>query len=137
MCSKTISFMNKFLNLDGCALKQFGSKKNGLQEIKQNPCKWSTWPLSGSCRYSGRPWAICRPGSPYKARGPFGKWLDKPKLCAVMPKPPAIKMCKRPYLHYGESLNSGYIIVRRPCTPQKAYCKYPCYQNYQSCNHSC
>lgn len=74
------------------------------------------WPLSGSCRYAGRPYGPCRPFGAYKARGPFGVWENgcDPEIFG-RPSTPA-QPCWKPK-------KSGY----RPCTPCHRPLYRPCY----------
>lgn len=76
--------------------------------------KLAPWPLSGSCRYGGRPFGPCRPFGPFKSRGPFGVWLNKTWPVSMRPCTPK-QPCWMPR-------KRGY----RPCTPcHRPLCR-PC-----------
>lgn len=81
--------------------------KNGAQ--RRDRCqpmgKMAPWPLSGSCRYAGRPYGPCRPFGSFKSRGPFGYWTCKTWPTQCRPATP-VQPCWK-------SSKGG----RRPCTP--------------------
>ncbi|CAG9797542.1 unnamed protein product [Chironomus riparius] len=94
---------------------------NGLQCPKDEPMgKIRLWPLSGSCRYAGRPYGPCRPFGAYQSRGPFGIWkmAGHPKEYIGRPDTPAQPCWKQ--------AKPGY----RPCTP----CQRPL---YRPCRNKC
>lgn len=64
------------------------------------------WPLSGSCRYAGRPYGPCRPFGAYKSRGPFGIW-------SVVKDPADYGRPLTPAQPCWKQSKPGY----RPCTP--------------------
>lgn len=80
--------------------------------------KMAPWPISGSCRFAGRPYGPCRPCGAYKSRGPFGVWTCKTWPECIRPQTPC-QPCWEP-------AQSG----RRPCTPCHRPlfrpCKPPC-----------
>ncbi|CRK87775.1 CLUMA_CG001555, isoform A [Clunio marinus] len=89
--------------------------------VKRKSCsqplsKLTPWPLSGSCRYAGRPYGPCRPSGAYKSRGPFGVWVCKYWPSCYRPQTPIQKCWPR--------MKSGYRPktpchrpLFRPCTP--------------------
>lgn len=86
--------------------------KNKRDEVRSRPKRplgrLVPWPLSGSCRYAGRPYGPCRPNGPYRSRGPFGVWC-RTKLdvtCKACRPDTPLQPCWRP-------TKSGH----RPCTP--------------------
>lgn len=82
-------------------------KRDGVSTKLKKPLgKLVPWPLSGSCRYAGRPYGPCRPNGSFRSRGPFGIWtrLDVTRK-ACRPKTP-LQPCWYPS-------KNGH----RPCTP--------------------
>lgn len=101
------------------------NKKNGIQDWPSRPLgKLAPWPLSGSCRYSGRPYGPCRPGGAYKSRGPFGIWCrTKQDVTGEFCRPSTpVQPCWKP-------TNRG----NRPCTPCYRPLFRPCHDNSKNC----
>lgn len=78
------------------------------------------WPLSGSCRYAGRPYGPCRPFGAFKSRGPFGAWSCKEWPEYLRPNTPR-QPCWKP-------TKGG----RRPCTPCHRPLFRPCKPSYNA-----
>ncbi|CAO1332055.1 unnamed protein product [Diamesa serratosioi] len=97
------------------------NRRDGVNTRSKKPLgKLAPWPLSGSCRYAGRPYGPCRPDGSYRSRGPFGIWcrtrLDvNGKACRpVTPLQPCWHPSK---------------IGHRPCTP----CHRPLFRPCRVC----
>lgn len=89
-----------------CIYPRMRRRCNGIQEIPKRPMgRLAPWPLSGSCRYAGRPYGPCRPFGAYKSRGPFGVWTCKGWSTCIRPITPCQPGWKR--------TKHGC----RPCTP--------------------
>lgn len=93
-------------------------QRNGFKDCTTQPMgKMGPWPLSGSCRYAGRPYGPCRPFGAFKSRGPFGFWNFSVPQCVRPPTP--IQPCWRPRSRGRRPCTPCYRPLYRPCKPCK------------------
>lgn len=87
------------------------------QRPKQQPMgRMAPWPLSGSCRFAGRPYGPCRPFGSFRSRGPFGAWTCKSWPTSWRPKTP-MQPCWQPKKGGNRPCTPCHRPLFRPCAP--------------------